>query len=288
MLDFRAPIPAISRGSSPPTLAPRAPPVTFFERLQDSFAQLAEIIPALGGALIILFAGYLVAKLVENGTERLLRKLHLNRWLERGGVLEAVERTGTHFNPTRVVGQVLFWFVMFAVIMLAANALGMESLASVFAELVGYIPSLMSAIVILIVGIVLGRFTGGLIMASAGAVQGGPTLARIGRWMVVVLAIFMALQELGIASDIVTTAFAILFGAVALALALAFGLGNRELAGEVTREWYSRYRAERDAIEREVEAREEAEDAEMAAEDMTTQERQAANIPHPPSSSVTP
>lgn len=288
MLDFRAPIPAISRGSSPPTLAPRAPPVTFFERLQDSFAQLAEIIPALGGALIILFAGYLVAKLVENGTERLLRKLHLNRWLERGGVLEAVERTGTHFNPTRVVGQVLFWFVMFAVIMLAANALGMESLASVFAELVGYIPSLMSAIVILIVGIVLGRFTGGLIMASAGAVQGGPTLARIGRWMVVVLAIFMALQELGIASDIVTTAFAILFGAVALALALAFGLGNRELAGEVTREWYSRYRAERDAIEREVEAREEAEDAEMAAEDMTTQERQAANIPHPPSSSITP
>lgn len=237
--------------------------MTFLERLQDSFAQLAEIVPAMAGALIILFAGYLLAKLVEKGVERLLRRLHLNRWLERGGVLEAVERTGAHFNPTRVVGKVLFWFVMFAVIMVAANALGMESLASVFAELVGYIPSLMSAIVILIVGIVLGRFTGGLIMASAGAVQGGPTLARIGRGMVVVLAVFMALQELGIASDIVTTAFAILFGAVALALALAFGLGNRELAGEVTREWYTRYKAERDAIEREMEKREEAEDAEM-------------------------
>jgi hypothetical protein len=170
---------------------------------------------------------------------------------------------------------------MFAVIMVAANALGMESLAAVFAELVGYIPSLMSAIVILIVGIVLGRFTGGLIMASAGAVQGGPTLARIGRWMVVVLAVFMALQELGIASDIVTTAFAILFGAVALALAMAFGLGNRELAGEVTREWYARYRAERDAIEREVEKREEAEDAEMAAEEADTEERPAA-VPPPP------
>jgi hypothetical protein len=250
--------------------------VTFLERLQDSFAQLADIVPALFGALVILFAGYLVAKLVEKGSERILRKVRLNQWLERGGVLEAVERTGAHFNPTRVVGKVLFWFVMFAVIMVAANALGMESLAAVFAELVGYIPSLMSAIVILIVGIVLGRFTGGLIMASAGAVQGGPTLARIGRWMVVVLAVFMALQELGIASDIVTTAFAILFGAVALALAMAFGLGNRELAGEVTREWYARYRAERDAIEREVEKREEAEDAEMAAEEADTDERPAA------------
>jgi hypothetical protein len=247
--------------------------VTFFDRLQDSFLQLADILPALFGALIILFAGYLLAKLAEKGIERLLRRIHFNRMLERGGVMEAVERTGTHFNPTRVLGKLLFWLVMFGVIIVAANALGMESLAGVFTELVSYIPSLMSAIVILIVGIVLGRFTGGLIMASAGAVQGGPTLARLGRWMVVVLAIFMALQELGIATDIVTTAFAILFGALALAMALAFGLGNRDLAGEITREWYDRYRAEREAIERGTAEREKEEEAEMAAEDEVEEAR---------------
>lgn len=247
--------------------------MTFFDRLQDSFLQLAEILPALLGALIILFAGYLLAKLAEKGIERLLRRIHFNRMLERGGVMEAVERTGTHFNPTRVLGKLLFWLVMFGVIIVAANALGLESLAGVFAELVSYLPSLMSAIVILIVGIVLGRFTGGLIMASAGAVQGGPTLARLGRWMVVVLAIFMALQELGIATDIVTTAFAILFGALALAMSLAFGLGNRDLAGEITREWYTRYRAERDAIERETAEREREEEAEIAAEDAVEEVR---------------
>jgi vacuolar-type H+-ATPase subunit I/STV1 len=116
---------------------------------------------------------------------------------------------------------------------------------------VSYIPSVIAAIVIMIVGIVLGGFVGGLIMASAGAIHGGPTLARIGKGGVIMLAVFMALQELGIASDIVTTAFAILFGAIALAVALAFGLGNRELAGEVTREWYNHYRQEREEIERE-------------------------------------
>jgi hypothetical protein len=229
--------------------------VNFLQRLQESFLQLADVIPALLGALTILFAGYLLAKLVEGGAERLLRTLHLNDLLERGGVMEAVERTGSHFDPTVVVGKAIFWIIMFGVIIVAATALGMESLAGVFTELVGYLPSLMAAVVIMIVGIVLGRFVGGLIMASAGAVQGGPTLARVGRWGVVMLAIFMALQELGIATDIVTTAFAILFGAVALGLALAFGLGNRELAGQVTREWYRQYRAERDAIEREVAAR---------------------------------
>jgi len=227
---------------------PQDQPLTFVERLQDTFAQLADVIPAMLGALIILFAGYLLAKLIERGTERLLRRLRLNYLLERGGVMQAVERSGSHFNPSRVLANLVFWFVMFVVIMIAANALGMETLADVFSELVGYIPSMMAAIVLLIVGIVLGRFVGGLILASAGAIQGGPTLAHVGRWGVILLAIFMALQQLGIANEIVVTAFAILFGAVALALALSFGLGNRELAGEITRAWYERYKEERDAI----------------------------------------
>jgi mechanosensitive ion channel-like protein len=252
----------------------------FVQRLQESFSQLGDIVPALLGALVILFAGYLLAKLVEKGTERLLHKLRLNAMLERGGVMDAVERTGSHFNPTRVVGKTLFWIVMFAVIIVAANALGMESLAGVFTELVGYMPSLMSAVVIMIVGIVLGRFTGGLIMASAGAVQGGPTLARVARWGVVVLSIFMALQELGVATDIVTTAFAILFGAVAFGLALAFGLGNRELAGQVTREWYQRYRAEREAIEREVAARDMREESELEEKRDAQREMFGSPPPH--------
>jgi len=134
--------------------------------------------------------------------------------------------------------------------LVAANALGLQSLANVFSELVSYIPSVIASIVIMIVGIVLGGFVGGLIMASAGGLHGGPTLARVGKGGVVLLATFMALQELGVATEIVTTAFAILFGAIALALSLAFGLGNRELAAEVTRNWYRRYKDERDAIDR--------------------------------------
>jgi hypothetical protein len=240
---------------------------TFTERLEQSFALLGEFVPAMFGALVILFAGYLVAKLAEKGMQRLLRRLRFNALLEKGGVLQAVERSGSHLNPSRVIANLLFWLVMFAVLLVAANAMGLESLANVFSELVSYIPSVIAAIVIIILGIVLGGFVGGLIMASAGGLHGGPWLARIGRGGVIVLAVFMALQELGIATDIVTTAFAILFGAVALALALSFGLGNRELAGEVTRAWYERYRAERLAIEREAAAEEAAELAEEAAEE---------------------
>ncbi len=241
--------------------------VNFGDRLQASFAQVfGDIVPALLGALVILFAGYLLAKVLEKLIERFLRRIRLNRMLERGGVMQAVERSGSHVNPVRVLANLVFWLVMFAVILVAANALGLESLANVFSELVSYIPSVIAAIVIILVGIVLGGFVGGLISASAGALHGGRALARVGRSGVILLAIFMALQELGIATDIVTTAFAILFGAIALAMALAFGLGNRDLAGEVTREWYDAYRVERDEglrRERELTAQE---DDEMAKE----------------------
>src|SRR5687768_15962827 len=135
--------------------------MTFLERLQSSFAQFAEFVPALFGALIILFAGYLLAKLIERGTEKLFRRMRLNYLLERGGVMQAVERSGSHFNPSHVFANIMFRFVMFVVIMIAANALGTETHADLYSELVGYIPSILAAIVLLFVCIVLGRFVGG-------------------------------------------------------------------------------------------------------------------------------
>ncbi|MBI3569121.1 MAG: hypothetical protein HY084_13065 [Gemmatimonadetes bacterium] len=226
--------------------------MSFLDRLQTSFAQLWEFVPGLLGATVVLFAGYLLAKLVQRGVARLLRRMRLNEMLRKGGLSQAVDRPGTHLNPQRLGANLAFWFVMFTVMLVAANALGLDSLGQVFSELMGYIPSVIAAIVIVILGIVLGDFVGGLIMASTSSLHGGPTLARAGKSGVVLLAIFMSLQELGVATNIVTTAFAIIFGAIALALSLSFGLGNRELAGEVTRAWYERYKAEREAIDREV------------------------------------
>ncbi|HKO16988.1 MAG TPA: hypothetical protein VJU87_12165 [Gemmatimonadaceae bacterium] len=242
--------------------------LNFGDRFQSSFSQVfGQLVPALLGALVILFAGYLLAKVLEKLAERLLRRIHLNQLLERGGVTQAVERSGTHVNPTRVLANLVFWLVMFAVILLAANALGLDSLANVVSTLVSYIPSVIAAIVIVLIGIVLGGFVGGLIQASAGGLHGGRALARTGRGGVILLAVFMSLQELGIATDIVTTAFAILFGAIALAMALAFGLGNRELAGEVTREWYGRWRREREELLARERAAAEQEEAELEEEE---------------------
>lgn len=240
--------------------------MNFLERLQHSFLQLAELLPALGGALVILFVGYLLARLVSRATDRVLARVGLNRWLTRATMLDAMGRSARRRPPSRIAGNIVFWLMMFTVILLAANWLGLESLENVFRELVGYIPSVIAAIAIILLGIILGEFVDGLIVASAGSVHGGVTLARVGRGGVIVLAVFMALQELGVATEIVTTAVAIVFGALALAFALSFGLGNRELAAEITREWYEKLKKERAAVDAETAEREAREEKEREVE----------------------
>ncbi|HKS04779.1 MAG TPA: hypothetical protein VJR92_00575 [Gemmatimonadaceae bacterium] len=232
--------------------------MTFADRLVDSLRQLWEFIPGLVGAAVLLVFGFVFGRLAQRATARLLRRLKLNEVLSSGTVL-GLDHGTAHVNPTRIVASLAFWLVMFAAMLVAADVLGVDSLAQVFSQMVSYLPSVIAAIVVVIISIVLGDFVQGLIMASAGSLHGGALLARVGKGGVVLLGVFMALQEIGVGTDIVTTAFAIVFGAVALAAALSFGLGTRELAGQITRNWYERWRAERETIEREVEAEERAE-----------------------------
>lgn len=224
--------------------------MAFLDRLQDSLLRLWEYVPALFGAAVVMVAGYLVARFAQRSIQRLLRRVHLNEALQKGGVAAPLDPYGVPLTPSRVLGNVVFWFLIFTAMLIAADTLGIDYLGQAFAELVSYVPSVIAAVVIVILGLVLGDLVAALIAASAGALAGASTLARVGKGGVVLLAVFMSLQELGVATGIVTTAFAIIFGAIALALSLSFGLGNRELAAEVTRRWYEEWRAEREAVRR--------------------------------------
>jgi small-conductance mechanosensitive channel len=224
--------------------------VEFFERLRTGLAQLGQIVPPLFFATVILLAGFVVARMVERLADAFLAGLHFDRSAEKWGVSEAVERTGVRLRPARVVGKLLFWLVMLIVILLASSALGVQNVNDVFANLVGYIPAVFAAIIVIVFGILLGEFVRALILASAGSVGGVPTLAKVAKVIVITISIFMALQQLGVAAEIVTTAFTLILGAAALAFALAFGVGNTKLAGEVTRRWYEtgRVRAAEDDV----------------------------------------
>ena len=209
------------------------------ERLRQGLASLGGIVPAAIVAVVILLAGYLLARQVERFLDGILDRLDFNRAARKTGLSEPLGRAaGRGLDPVHAVGRLVFWLVMLMVIFLSSAAFGLERLSEMFVMMLNFIPTLVAGIVIIILGIILGEFLRGLILASAGAVEGVTTLAKLAKAAVVLIAVFMAIQQIGVAEEIVTTAFTLILGSGALAAGLAFGLGNRELAGEITRRWY--------------------------------------------------
>ena len=209
-----------------------------WQRMLAGAESLGTIVPALIGAGVILLTGYFLARQIEKWTDHLLKKMEFNKVAQAGGLTDAMERAGTRLDPVHAIGKLLFWLVMLVVILLSATALGLESINQMFGMMLSYIPTIIAALIIVILGMIVGEFVRAVVLASAGNVEGVPTLAKVAKTAVILIAIFMALQQVGVAGDIVTSAFTLILGAVALAFGLAFGLGNRELAGEITRRWY--------------------------------------------------
>jgi len=218
----------------------------FWNRFSGGAEQLGVVLLPLAGATVILLTGYFLARQVEKWMEQVLARFNFNR-VAGSGLSEAVGRTGSRLDPAHAIGKLIFWLVMLVVILLASTALGLESINDMFGLMLSYIPTVIAAVVIVILGMIVGEFVRGLILASAGGVTGVPTVAKVAKAAVVLISVFMALQQVGVAEEIVTAAFTLILGAVALAVGLSFGLGNRELAGEITRRWYDEGRQRREA-----------------------------------------
>ncbi|HSJ14610.1 MAG TPA: hypothetical protein VK939_09345 [Longimicrobiales bacterium] len=211
-------------------------------RLEEGIQQIVLFLPRLAAALGTLMVGLFIAKMVERGTDLVLHRIGFDRWMREGGVTEALERAGTHLDPSTVIAKLVFWTLMLLVILLAANALGVTAVSLLFVELLEYIPKVIAAVVVLVIGILIGEFVKDLVLASAGGIHAGPTLARLAKASILLLAVFMALEQLEIAQEVVLVFFIGVVGAGALAAGIAFGLGGRDIAALIARDWYDRSR----------------------------------------------
>lgn len=207
-----------------------------WDRLLIGWSELMDVLPGLLAAAVIMLAGYFVARTLQRWTDRTLGRLEFKRLADAGGLTEAAGRV--HVDPVRAVGKLVFWLSMLVSVLLASSALGLENVREMFSRMLSFIPTLISGTVIVILGMIVGEFVRGLIVASAGAVEGVVTVAKLTKGAMVMIAVFMALQQVGVSEEIVTSAFTLILGSIALAAGLAFGLGNRRLAGELTRRWY--------------------------------------------------
>ncbi len=209
---------------------------TLLQPLQNALSAFLSFLPQLVGATVILIIGYIVAKVLQAVVGRVLQGIGFDGWMEKGGIKQFFDRAQTNYTPATILGRLVFWFVFIIAITMAADALGISQVSAVLGQLIAYIPSIIAAILILILAALLANFVSGIVRGATGS----GLLASVAQYAIIVYAIFAAITELGIAVELTAPTFLILLGAVALAAAIAFGLGGREVAQDMLQKAYSR------------------------------------------------
>ena len=208
------------------------------DSLQRALNSLIGFIPNLIGFLVILFIGYVIARLVKLAVTKLLEKAGLDRALSGSPAGSYVERASPGASPSRLVGVIAFWFIFIYAIAAAVGALKIPALTNFMGNVQNYLPNVIAAVLILVVGVALAGAAGALVDRLMGDSSFGRMARTITPTLILSIVVFMVLNQLKIAPAIVTVTYIALIGMLAVSGALAFGLGGREIAADMMRDAY--------------------------------------------------
>lgn len=201
----------------------------------DVISAVIKYLPNLLGAFVIVivgvFAGYLLGKAVE----KVAQLIRLDHFFERFGIKKTFQRVGLKLSVAKLLGWMTKWFVYVVAFLAVANALQLEAVSTFINSLLLYIPNVIVAVVILIVGVLLAHFLAEVVMGAAEGAKfkAASFVATVTRYSIVAFSILAALVQLQIATSLIETLFMGIIGSVALALGLAFGFGGQGVAREV-------------------------------------------------------
>jgi hypothetical protein len=210
--------------------------IDFTQPFEDAFSKLLGFVPNLLGGLVILVVGYFVAKVLGKLVGTLLAKVGFDQWMERAGVSGVLQRSGTGLTASAMLGKVVFWFVFLISFTMFASALGVPEISAFMSDMLGYIPRIFAAIVIICLAALFANFLSAIIRGATG----NETLAKVGKYAILVYAAFAALTQLGIAVQLTGNTLLIVLAGAALAMGLAFGLGGREMASRALSNLFDR------------------------------------------------
>ena len=215
---------------------------SLLEPLRLMWERVVAFLPQLAVAIVVVIAGWLLAKAARFALVKALRAINFNVLTERAGLDGFLQQGGIRSDTTDIFGVLVYWLVVLAALIIAFNALGMNYVTDLLRQVVIFVPRLMVALVILAFGAYFARFIGGAVMAYCRnvGVHDGDILGRLAQYAILAFVVLIALEQLQIGGEIVRHSFLILLGGTVLALALAFGIGGQRWAGELLERWWPR------------------------------------------------
>lgn len=192
--------------------------------LDEIWRSVASFGLNLAGFIAILVVGYFVAKIVERIVDKVLDRLHFDRAVERGGIKRAM--ANSPYDPSQLMGRIAFYAIMLLALQVGFAVFGPNPISEMISGVVAYIPKILAAIIIVVVGAAIATAVRGLVLASVGGLSYGPLLARLAGAAVLVIAGFAALTQLEIAEPIVVGLFYGMLAVVAGSAIVAIGGGG--------------------------------------------------------------
>jgi Conserved TM helix len=223
------------------------------DSVQQGLDSFFNFLPNLIAFLVILVVGFLIARVVSGIARKALEKLGMDRALHDSDAGKYVERVSPGAKPSNGVARAVFWLAMIFVIAIAIGALKIPAVTAFMNDVLAYLPNVIAAIVIFVVAAAIAGAAGAAATKLMGDTATGKLVAAIVPSIVLVIGLFMVLNQLKIAEEIVTITFAALLGSLGLGMALAFGLGGRDVAGRLLDEAYRKGQEERGRVRRDME-----------------------------------
>src|SRR5918912_3833609 len=219
---------------------------TTVNSISDSLLQLLNqvllYVPKVISAAIILIIGYIIARIVRSLLTKGLRLVHFDQLADRAGITAMLQRAGTKMDGARLLGTIAFWRIFLMFIVNALDALALPTITAYLTLLLGYIPRLFVAFLIVVVGALIANVVAGAVRGATAEMS--PTtsglLGSLAKWFVLLFALLTAVTELDIAQSMIFILFASAVGMVALAGGLALCLCGRRTAAQIVNNWYSR------------------------------------------------
>ena len=216
------------------------------EPIRETLHQIAAFLPRLLLAIFVLIIGWLVARTVRFAIVKALRALNFNVVTEKAGIDHFLQQGGADIDTIRVLGSLFYWLVILAALMIAFNSLDLAYVTDLIGRIVLFVPRVMVSVVILVFGAYFARFVGAALasyLRNVGVTEAG-LMGRLALYAIMAFVIMIALDQIGL-GDVIRQTFLIIVAAVALGLALAFGLGGQRRAAELIERW-SRHDLEED------------------------------------------
>jgi small-conductance mechanosensitive channel len=213
---------------------------TWRQVLESSFqglwAGVIMFIPNLIVALVILCIGWAIGAVIAKGIAHFMKMIQFDEALRKAGFEDLVRKAGLNLNSGRFVGELVKYFIIVVFLIASFDVLGLKQVTLFLQQIVvGYLPQLIIAVLILLVGGVVGDVLSRVVTASAktASVTSANFLGVFAKWAVWIFAILVALSQVGIAGAFIQTLFTGFVVAVSLALGLSFGLGGQQAAARV-------------------------------------------------------